>query len=95
GRSRVVNLLDKNTLSKIQLDTKAPTDRVFDLLPKSINVHGYRRQFAQALFQRLAGAAYGNVGLDKNIVRRALAQVSQELGHGSGRLSLVRNYYLK
>lgn len=95
GRSRTVNLLDKNILSKIQLDNKAPTDRVFDLLPKSINVHGYRRQFAQALFQRLAGAAYGNAKLDQNVVRRALAQVSQELGHGSGRLSLVRNYYLK
>jgi len=95
GRSRTVTLLDKDAVLGVQLDGKAPTDRVFDQIPKSINVHGYRRQFAQTFFQQLTGAAYGTPGLDQHVVRRALGRASQGLGHGSGRLSLVRCYYMR
>lgn len=77
---------------------------------KNINIHGYRRKYAQELFQQRIGMGYQEaVGKIKSLshydpeqaerlssqVKQMCSEIAVLLGHGPGRLETVRNHYLK
>ncbi|HET8843204.1 MAG TPA: site-specific integrase [Ktedonobacteraceae bacterium] len=98
GRSRDVPVLpgyEQHILAVI--DERPPEERVFRAIPKHMNVHGYRRAFAQARYlnhapehtlpprhRRLRSQDYDH---------EAAREVSRSLGHN--RLDVLTRHYLR
>jgi integrase len=98
GRSRNVPVLpgcEHHVLSAIE--GKHPDARIFDRIPRHLDVHSYRREFAQALYLLLASnqtlpPASGRLR-PQDYDRTAVKYVSQALGHN--RLDVVLKHYLR
>lgn len=96
GKERFVPALPGYEQSLLALVAgREPDERVFDHIPKHMDVHAYRRQYAQALYQfyadcelPLPGARLRQSDYDLAAVQR----VSWALGHN--RLDVVLRHYL-
>jgi hypothetical protein len=67
---------------------KQKDELVFQRIPVRADVHGYRREFAQALYEQETGQKYD----PKNNNEEALQIISAALGHD--RLDVVTRNYL-
>jgi len=68
---------------------KEASDRIFDRVPVRMDVHSYRREYAQGRYEGVAGRPYEK----GNANREALLEVSQDLGHG--RINVVVDHYVR
>jgi len=89
GRPRTVPILDNfaDRVAEIIRD-KQPTDPVIDRIPCRADIHGFRREFASALYRQLTGGNFDPRQKDM----AALQVVSAALGHN--RLDVVTRNYL-
>ena len=75
---------------------KAPEARVFDRIPSALDVHSYRRSYAQALYRWKSGRelppASGRLPAH-SYDPQAVELVSRNLGHG--RIDVVLRHYLR
>lgn len=98
GRSRDVPVLpgyEQHILAVI--DGRPPGERVFRSIPKHMNVHGYRRAFAQARYLDYA-PEYALPPRDcrlkaQDYDHEAAREVSRSLGHN--RLDVLTRHYLR
>jgi integrase len=88
GRKREVPVLVAYQERVLEIiHSKEPQDFLFPRIPVRADIHGYRREYANALYQQNAGKPYNPRDKDKI----ALQMVSWALGHN--RLDVViRNY---
>ncbi|EFH80119.1 hypothetical protein Krac_0673 [Ktedonobacter racemifer DSM 44963] len=75
---------------------RSEEEKVFARIPSRLDIHAYRRQYAQALYQQLSGLplppATGR--LPRGILdEEAVLAVSRALGHN--RRDVVLTYYLR
>ncbi len=97
GKEREVPALPGHEQDVLTLAAgRKPEERVFDHIPKHMDVHAYRREYAQALYLSLAdrelpppGKQLRRSDYDLNAVQR----VSWALGHN--RLDVVLRHYLQ
>lgn len=81
---------------------KGLEDRIFSRVPSHMDVHGYRREYAQALYNSLARPVDKIPKRDKYICRgdkkgviydkKAMLCVSRQLGHN--RISIIAGHHL-
>jgi hypothetical protein len=74
---------------------RKPEERVFDRIPKHMDVHAYRREYAQALYLSLADCNLPSPGRrlrQSDYDLSAVQRVSWALGHN--RLDVVLRHYL-
>jgi integrase len=97
GKGREVPVFpgrEQNVLALIE--GRDPDERVFPRLPVDADIHQYRRQFAQELYEALSGRplppSEGRLR-SSDLDRDAALQVSRALGHN--RLDIVFSHYLK
>ncbi|MEW6146333.1 MAG: tyrosine-type recombinase/integrase [Thermodesulfobacteriota bacterium] len=89
GRPRTVPVLQamQERVKEI-ISTKRADEKVFLRIPIRADIHGYRRHYANALYQQLAGSHYDPHSKNKD----AMLLVSAALGHN--RLDVVTRNYL-
>ena len=102
GKSREVPVLKEYQEEIERLMETAADGFVFPEVPNAMDVHGYRAEYATALYQRLkrpwfnipASECYYCRGDRKGTVldKRAMLQVSRALGHN--RISVIAGHYL-
>jgi integrase len=75
---------------------KAPEAHVFDRISSLLDIHSYRRQFAQELYEHLSGrplpALEGRL-YSPDLDRDAALEVSRRLGHN--RIDIIFGHYLR
>lgn len=102
GRTRVVPVLDNNEKVK-ELCEKAGDKKVFDKIPKMMDVHSYRSNYATALYKQNArdlasiprNERYCCRNELKGVVydKKAMKVVTEALGHN--RISVIAEHYLR
>ncbi|HEU5374285.1 MAG TPA: integrase, partial [Ktedonobacteraceae bacterium] len=78
-----------------QIEGRDPEEHVFRRISGLLDIHSYRRQFAQDLYELLAGKPLPSVDgrLDAaDLDQDAALVVSHELGHN--RIDIIFGYYL-
>ncbi|GHO79219.1 hypothetical protein KSD_69900 [Ktedonobacter sp. SOSP1-85] len=71
-------------------------EKVFAQIPSHLDIHAYRRQYAQALYQQLSGLPHppATGRLPRGILdEKAVLAVSRALGHN--RRDVILTYYLR
>ena len=88
GRYREAPILEKYT-ERVQeiINKKDNNEKVFKKIHSCMDIHGYRREYAQELYKELTGKDYSEYK-DKEAVMR----VSEALGHS--RIDVVTRHYL-
>jgi integrase len=75
---------------------RAETELVFDRLPSAMDIHAYRRRFAQELYERLSGRTLppreGRLQA-QDFDREAAEQVTRQLGHN--RVDVIFGPYIR
>ncbi len=96
GRGRVVPIRS-DMLERLRELDLPKEGKVFKIIPKNFDVHGYRREYAQAVFSELSGSLDYNEA-KKNLPRARInnicGEVASRLGHGRGRIRVVIDHYL-
>jgi len=90
GRPREVTVLKEyeNHIRQL-IRGRDPEENIFNKIPVRADIHGYRREYAKARYEELAGRKF-----DKNYYdKKAVQQVSKDLGHN--RISVALDNYLK
>jgi integrase len=82
------------------LEGREPQERLFEHIPKNMDVQSYRRAFAQARYQQLArGRALPPLQAARlkpgDYDLEAAQQVAQALGHSPRRKGIVLSHYLR
>jgi integrase len=89
-------LTSQEPLVRQFLTGRSPDEKVFQRMPTFMDVHSYRREFAQAYYQQLSGRelppAAGRLRAG-SYDRDAALEVSRALGHR--RLDVVLRHYLR
>ncbi len=96
GKQRAIHVFPgREQAVRSQIEGRDPNAHVFERISGLLDIHSYRRQFAQDLYERLAGKPLPSIGgrlnaadLDKD----AALAVSRELGHN--RIDTMFGYYL-
>lgn len=88
GRPREVPVLN-SYLEKIGsiVSGKEADEKLFERIPVRADIHGYRREYAAARYQELAGRPFDR----KEINRDTIRQISQDLGHNREDV-VIRSY---
>lgn len=96
GKEREVPALPGHEQDVLTLTAdRKPEERVFDRIPKHMDVHAYRREYAQALYLSLADCNLPSPGRrlrQSDYDLSAVQRVSWALGHN--RLDVVLRHYL-
>lgn len=102
GRSRLIPIII-NTDFVVQKFKNAGDNKLFDTIPNGADIHGYRADFATALYKRLAHDVSELPKSDKYFCRKdlkgvcwdkqAMLKVSQALGHN--RISVIAGHYIR
>jgi len=89
GRYREAPVLQKytETIKEIVNKKDSVEDKIFEKVHSCIDIHSYRREYAQELYKELTGKDYSEYK-DKEAVMR----VSEALGHS--RIEVVTRHYL-
>lgn len=97
GKSRVVHILPGHEHAVLQMKEQRPEiAHVFEHVPKDLDVHSYRRVYAQMFYKHLSGRELPpQKGRLKphDYDRQAALYVSQQLGHE--RVSVVMTNYIR
>ena len=90
GRYREAPVLQEYTEIVREIVSKKDSveDKIFEKVNSCIDVHSYRREYAQELYKEIVGQEYDA----KNKDEEALMQVSEALGHS--RIDVVTRHYL-
>ena len=90
GRYREAPVLRKYTeiIKEIVNKKDSVEDKIFEKVHSCIDIHSYRREYAQELYRELTGRDYDSKNKDKE----ALMRVSEALGHS--RIDVVTRHYL-
>ena len=90
GRYREAPVLQKYTeiIKEIVNKKDSVEDKIFEKVHSCIDIHSYRREYAQELYRELTGRDYDSKNKDKE----ALMRVSEALGHS--RIDVVTRHYL-
>ena len=89
GRYREAPVLQEYTETVREIVSKKDSeDKIFEKVHSCIDIHSYRREYAQELYREITGQEYDA----KNKDEEALMQVSEALGHS--RLDVVTRHYL-
>jgi len=101
GRSRYVKVIG-DVQNVIALMTTAGEGKVFEKIPGAADIHGYRREYAQAYYGMVARPLYILPKDQKYSCRKekygivydrnAMLEVSRSLGHN--RISVIAGHYL-
>jgi hypothetical protein len=81
------------------IEGREPNERLFEHIPKNMDVQRYRRDSAQARYQQLApGRELPSVNAARikptDYDKAAAQEVSESLGHSRRRRSTILNHYL-
>jgi integrase len=84
---------------QVLIEGREPHERLFERMPKNMDVQGYRRSSAQARYQHLAPGKELPPASSKRIKPTdydtlAAQEVSESLGHSRRRRSTILNHYL-
>ncbi|WP_274532248.1 tyrosine-type recombinase/integrase [Ktedonobacter racemifer] len=97
GKERWVPVLPGREALVLQVvQGRAPDEHIFAQLPKHLDIHAYRRRYAQTYYQHLSGRPLppGSGRLPRGAVdHEAVRVVSRALGHN--REDVVLTYYLR
>lgn len=90
GKPRTVDILLQYQARILEMiDGREPEELLFPRIPIRLDVHGYRREYAQDFYKQVAGAEY-----DKNNPNEAaVLETSRQLGHN--RSSVAKRSYLQ
>jgi len=90
GRIRDVHIR-KNMMQDIQdiVKDKNSLELIFERVPVRLDIHSYRREYAQARYEEEAGREFVPGDYDKD----AVMCVSRDMGHG--RINVILNHYLR
>lgn len=102
GKVRDIDVLPGMEAAVLKHTGKDPERRIFASVPSHMDVHGCRRAYANALYKQLARPVGELTQKEKYICRndkrgvvydrRAMLQVSRQLGHN--RISVIAGHYL-
>lgn len=102
GRSRLIPVII-NTDFVVEKFKNAGDNKLFDTIPNGADIHGYRADFATALYKKLARDVSELPKSDKYFCRKdlkgvcwdkqAMLKVSQALGHN--RISVIAGHYIR
>ncbi|HEU5381969.1 MAG TPA: site-specific integrase [Ktedonobacteraceae bacterium] len=96
GKHRSVHVFPGREMAvRSQIEGRDPEEHVFRRISGLLDIHSYRRQFAQDLYELLAGKPLPSVDgrLDSaDLDKDAALAVSRELGHN--RIDIIFGYYL-
>lgn len=87
---------EQQVVARIEGREQEPDAPVFEPISRALDIHSYRRQFAQDLYQHLSGkplpAAEGRLQ-SADLDREAAREVSRRLGHN--RIDIIYNHYIR
>ncbi len=97
GKKRTVRVLPGHENAVLQMKEQRPeTVHVFEIVPKDLDVHNYRRVYAQTFYKHLSGrelpSREGRLK-PRDYDRQAALFVSQQLGHS--RLDVIMTSYIR
>lgn len=104
GKVRTVEVLKpyETIVRELAANAPGPEKRIFRRVPSHMDVHGYRREYAQALYNSIARPAEQLSRQERYVCRKdkagvvydkkAMLHVSRQLGHN--RISVIAGHYL-